>query len=79
MASVLPHIVIIGASFSGLACARALLNANVTVTVIDRRNYHLFAPLVYQVATAIVSPGESPEPAQPSFRDGVAGPGTHRR
>jgi NADH:ubiquinone reductase (H+-translocating) len=47
-----PHIVIVGAGFGGLSCAHALAGAAADVTVIDRRNYHLFQPLLYQVATA---------------------------
>ncbi|HEX2690330.1 MAG TPA: FAD-dependent oxidoreductase [Kofleriaceae bacterium] len=47
-----PHVVVIGGGFGGLAAARALANAPVRVTLIDRRNHHLFQPLLYQVATA---------------------------
>ena len=50
------HVVIVGAGFGGLSAARALGRARVTVTVIDRRNHHLFQPLLYQVATAGLSP-----------------------
>ena len=57
-----PHIVIIGAGFAGLACAKALGNAPVRVTVIDRTNYHLFVPLLYQVATAALSPADIARP-----------------
>jgi len=53
-----PHIVIVGAGFGGLAAARALRNARVRVTIVDRRNHHLFQPLLYQVATAALSPGD---------------------
>ena len=48
----LPRVVIVGAGFSGIACAAALARARVSVTLIDRHNYHLFQPLLYQVATA---------------------------
>ena len=58
----LPHIVIIGAGFAGLACAKALGNAPARVTVIDRTNYHLFVPLLYQVATAALSPADIARP-----------------
>ena len=53
-----PHVVIVGAGFGGLYAARALNNAPVRITVVDRRNHHLFQPLLYQVATAGLSPGE---------------------
>ncbi|HZM96614.1 MAG TPA: FAD-dependent oxidoreductase, partial [Vicinamibacterales bacterium] len=55
--AVTPHIVIIGGGFGGLSAARALRNADVRVTLIDRRNHHVFQPLLYQVATATLSPG----------------------
>src|SRR3954464_11951773 len=57
-----PHIVIVGAGFAGLACAKALGNAPARVTVIDRANYHLFVPLLYQVATAALSPADIARP-----------------
>jgi len=50
-----PHVVIVGAGFGGLTAARALAKAPVTVTVLDRRNHHLFQPLLYQVATAALN------------------------
>jgi NADH dehydrogenase len=53
-----PHVVIIGGGFGGLAAAKALARANVRVTLVDRHNYHLFQPLLYQVATATLSPGD---------------------
>jgi NADH dehydrogenase len=59
---VLPHVVIIGGGFGGLSAARALRNADVRVTLIDRRNHHLFQPLLYQVATATLSPGDIAAP-----------------
>jgi NADH dehydrogenase len=55
-------VVIIGGGFGGLSAAQALKSAPVDVTVIDRRNYHLFQPLVYQVATGSLSPGEIAAP-----------------
>lgn len=58
----LPHVVIIGAGFAGLACAKQLAGAAVRVTVIDRGNYHLFVPLLYQVATAALSPADVARP-----------------
>src|SRR6185312_16691293 len=57
-----PHIVIVVAGFAGLACAKALGNAPARVTVIDRANYHLFVPLLYQVATAALSPADIARP-----------------
>lgn len=58
----MPHVVIVGAGFGGLAAAKALKNAGVRVTVVDKTNYHLFVPLLYQVATAALSPGDIAEP-----------------
>src|SRR6266581_4068510 len=57
-----PHIVILGGGFGGLDAARALAGAPVRVTLIDRHNYHLFQPLLYQVATASLSPGDIASP-----------------
>ena len=57
-----PRVVILGAGFGGLNAAMALRRANVDVTVIDRRNYHLFQPLLYQVATAGLSPNQIATP-----------------
>src|SRR5687767_13996816 len=50
-----PHVVMIGGGFGGLTAARALRGADVHVTLIDRRNHHLFQPLLYQVATAALN------------------------
>ena len=58
MSGARPRVVIVGAGFGGLATARGLARAPVEVTVIDRRNYHLFQPLLYQVATAGLSPAD---------------------
>ena len=57
-----PHVVIAGAGFGGLYAAKALRDAPVRVTVLDRRNHHLFQPLLYQVATAGLSPGDIAHP-----------------
>jgi NADH dehydrogenase/putative oxidoreductase len=65
----LPRIVIIGAGFGGMACASALRSARAAVTLVDRANYHLFQPLLYQVATAALSPGDIAAPVRPLFRD----------
>jgi len=57
-----PHVVVIGGGFAGLAAARTLAGAPVRVTLLDRHNYHLFQPLLYQVATASLSPGDIASP-----------------
>ena len=54
-------VVIVGGGFAGLSAARALRSAPVDVTVVDRRNYHLFQPLLYQVATGSLSDAEVAE------------------
>jgi NADH dehydrogenase len=64
----LPHVVVVGAGFGGLAAAKALANAPVEVTIIDRRNYHLFQPLLYQVATAALSPADIAVPIRSILR-----------
>lgn len=56
------HVVIVGGGFGGLYAAQALKRAPVAVTLIDRRNFHLFQPLLYQVATGGLSPGEIASP-----------------
>jgi NADH dehydrogenase len=56
------HVVILGAGFGGLAAARVLRRTPAQVTIIDRHNYHLFQPLLYQVATATLSPGDIASP-----------------
>lgn len=58
----IPHVVIVGGGFGGLDAARALAGAPVRVTLVDRHNYHLFQPLLYQVATAALSPGDIASP-----------------
>jgi NADH dehydrogenase len=57
-----PHVVIIGGGFGGLFGARAFKHAAVRVTLVDRRNHHVFQPLLYQVATAGLSPGDIASP-----------------
>jgi len=64
----LPHVVIVGAGFGGLNAARALKKAPVQVTVVDRRNHHLFQPLLYQVATASLSPADIASPVRGILR-----------
>ena len=62
------RVVILGAGFGGLYAAKALKNAPVQVTVLDRRNFHLFQPLLYQVATGALSPGEIASPLRSVLR-----------
>ena len=57
-----PHVLIIGGGFAGLSAARALRGTNLRVTLLDRRNHHVFQPLLYQVATATLSPGDIAAP-----------------
>src|SRR5580658_9764793 len=57
-----PRVVIVGAGFAGLTAARPIARLPVQVTVVDRRNHHTFQPLLYQVATAGLSPGEIAAP-----------------
>ena len=63
-----PRVLIIGAGFGGLAAARRLGEAPLAVTIVDRRNYHLFQPLLYQVATAALSPGDIAYPIRSTLR-----------
>ena len=63
-----PHVVIVGGGFGGLYCAKSLKNAPVKITVIDRRNFHLFQPLLYQVATASLSPAHIAAPIRNVLR-----------
>ena len=56
------QVVIIGGGFAGLNAAKSLVNQDVSVTLIDRRNFHTFQPLLYQVATAVLSPGQIAQP-----------------
>jgi NADH dehydrogenase len=56
------RVVILGGGFGGLVCARTLRNADAEITLIDKRNFHLFQPLLYQVATGSLSPGEIAAP-----------------
>ncbi len=65
----LPQVVIAGAGFGGLACAHALRHAPVGVTLIDRHNYHLFQPLLYQVATTALAAGDIAMPIRSLLRD----------
>src|SRR5213082_2013434 len=60
----IPRVVIIGAGFGGLEAAKKLSGGAVQVTVVDRTNYHLFQPLLYQVATAALSPADIAAPVR---------------
>jgi len=64
-----PHVIIVGAGFGGLSAAKALGHSHVDVTVIDRRNHHLFQPLLYQVATAGLAPAQIASPIRSIVRD----------
>src|SRR6266704_2353590 len=63
-----PRVVIVGAGFGGLSAARALAGANVRVTLVDRRNHHLFQALLYQVATAALAPNDIAYPIRSILR-----------
>jgi NADH dehydrogenase len=63
-----PRVVIAGAGFGGLTCARALKSAPVDVLLLDRHNYHMFTPLLYQVASALLDPGEIARPVRELVR-----------
>ncbi|MDU2065350.1 MAG: NAD(P)/FAD-dependent oxidoreductase [Sporomusaceae bacterium] len=63
-----PHVVIIGAGFGGIKAAQSLADAPVDVTLIDRHNYHLFQPLLYQVATAGLAPDDVAKPVRAILR-----------
>src|SRR5436190_21608436 len=62
-----PRVVIVGGGFGGLSAARSLRNAPVSVTLIDKRNYHLFRPMLYQVATGLLSADEISGPLRSIF------------
>jgi NADH dehydrogenase len=64
----LPHVVILGAGFGGMESAKRLANAPVNITLIDRQNYHLFQPLLYQVAIAGLVPSQIAYPVRTIFR-----------
>ena len=64
-----PRVVIVGAGFGGLSVAKRLAKAPVDITLIDRENHHLFQPLLYQVATAGLSPADIAWPIRSLVRD----------
>jgi NADH:ubiquinone reductase (H+-translocating) len=63
-----PHVVVVGAGFGGLECAKALRGAPVDVTVVERQNFHTFTPLLYQVATSALTPADVAFPIRAVFR-----------
>ena len=63
-----PRVVIVGGGFGGLAAAKALRKTDAHVILVDRQNHHLFQPLLYQVASAALSPGEIAEPLRAILR-----------
>jgi len=69
MGSRRPRVVVVGAGFGGIHAAQGLANAAVDVTLVDRRNYHVFQPLLYQVALAVLSPADIAQPIRAIVRD----------
>src|SRR5688500_15981719 len=63
-----PHVLIVGGGFGGLWACRALRRAPVRITLLDRRNHHLFQPLLYQVATAALNPADIAAPIRSILR-----------
>src|SRR3984957_1870338 len=63
-----PRVVIVGGGFGGPAAAKALKHAPVHVTLVDRTNHHLFQPLLYQVATSVLAPGQIASPIRGILR-----------
>ncbi|MFN9851397.1 MAG: NAD(P)/FAD-dependent oxidoreductase, partial [Planctomycetota bacterium] len=68
MVSRLPRVLILGGGFVGMACARALARSRADIKLIDQRNFHLFQPLLYQVATGGLSPANIATPLRSIFR-----------
>ena len=69
MPQLLPRVVVVGGGFGGLAAAKALSRTPAAVTLIDRTNHHLFQPLLYQVATAVLTPGQIGSPIRGILRN----------
>src|SRR5438105_5742961 len=68
MAEARPRVAIVGAGFGGLACARKLDGEPLDVVLLDQHNYHLFTPLLYQVATSLLNPSDIAYPLRAIFR-----------
>src|SRR5580700_1346237 len=64
-----PRVVIVGAGFGGINAAAGLAKLPVDVTVVDRKNHHTFQPLLYQVALAVLSPGDIAQPSRSILRE----------
>ncbi|MEX1286328.1 MAG: FAD-dependent oxidoreductase, partial [Acidimicrobiia bacterium] len=64
----MPRVLIVGAGFAGINAAKRLADVPVDVTIVDRRNFHLFQPLLYQVATAALNPSDIAHPIRSVFR-----------
>jgi NADPH-dependent 2,4-dienoyl-CoA reductase/sulfur reductase-like enzyme len=67
------RVLIVGGGFAGIAAARALRRADVQITLVDRRNHHIFQPLLYQVATSVLAPSEIAAPIRQLEPQRVAG------
>lgn len=67
--TIVPRVIIVGGGFAGIAVARSLAGTNADVLLIDRRNHHLFQPLLYQVATAALAPAEIAQPIRHMLRN----------
>jgi len=65
----IPHVVIVGGGFGGLAAAKALRTTAAKITLIDRTNHHLFQPLLYQVATSVLAPAQIATPIRSILRN----------
>ena len=63
------NILIVGGGFAGISCAKTLANSPVNIILVDQRNYHLFQPLLYQVATAVLSPADIASPIRHILRN----------
>ncbi len=63
-----PQVVVVGGGFAGMTVVASLASVSADVTLVDRRNHHLFQPLLYEVATAALSPGQIAVPLRHVFR-----------